>query len=168
MSLSCFKLSKVSHCILKNKTHLPYHGLQGTIQYGLYILHQPHIESLPCFKYFRGPQRDQALFQCGTWHMLHPRSSSYPFCLDLPFRSHVKYHFLRKADYDPPSQFNSGLSLFKAHPWLSFTALLYYLHLFICIIICLLLIFPTRLFVPLGQVLYLSSSTLCVHPVLFT
>ena len=167
MSLSCFKLSKVSHCILKTKTHPPYHGLQGTIQYGLCILHQPHVESLPCFKYLRSSKRPSSFPSvgpgiCSTQEALHILFAwTYP-------SGQLKYHFLRKADYDPPSKFNSGLSLFKAHPGLSFIALLYYLHLYICIIICLLLIFPARLFIPLGQVLYLSYSTLCVHPVLFT
>lgn len=79
----------------------------------LHTSHQPHIESL-CFKYFRGPQRDQALFQCGTWHMLHPRSSSYPFCLTYPSGLRLNITSLRKADYDPPNL--TDFLLFKAHP----------------------------------------------------
>ena len=31
---------------LKTKTHPPYHGLQGTIQYGLCLLLQPYVVTL--------------------------------------------------------------------------------------------------------------------------
>lgn len=78
---------------------------------------------------YRGPQRGQVLSQCGTWHRLYPRSSSFPLSLHLHFRSRPKYNILRKADHDSSPQFNSRLYSNSTIDFFSFTALLHDSHL---------------------------------------
>lgn len=113
MSLSCFKLSKVSHCILKTKTHPPYHGLQGTIQYGLCILHQPHVESLPCFKYLRSSKRPSSF---PVWDLAYapPKKLFISFLLGLTLQVSLNITSSERLIMIPPPNLIQD-SLYSKH-----------------------------------------------------
>lgn len=159
MWLSCLSLQGLP-IALKTKTHPPSHGLQGTTQYSFRLLLQPYVKSFSSSEDRRGPQRWQVLSQvglgiCSTQEALHPLlawSQGY-------FRSQLNYHFLREGHYDPLNLIQDSLYSNSATDFFSFTALLHDMHLSICMVICFLSLFPTRLFAPRGQLLCLSYST---------